>query len=63
MVATSRGKPGDVARRSGDAMADAGDRLKRFDKKHHVVEKSTRWVSKTFRHNQSSSSPRSSMVV
>jgi hypothetical protein len=54
-VATSRGKPGDFARHSGDVMADAGDRLKRFDEKHQVVEKSSRWVSKTFRLNKSSS--------
>jgi hypothetical protein len=54
-VATSRGKPGDYARHSGDAMADAGDRLKRFDEKHQVFEKSSRWVSKTFRLNKSSS--------
>jgi hypothetical protein len=54
-VATSRGKPGDFARHSGEVMADAGDRLKRFDEKHQVVEKSSQWVSKTFHLNKSSS--------
>lgn len=52
-VATAEGKAGDVARTSGDAMADAGDRLRRFDEKHRVVDKTSegiakgcRWVSK-----------------
>jgi hypothetical protein len=62
-VATSRGKPGNFARASGDAIADAGDRLKRYDEKHHVVAKSTRWISKTLHHDRESSSQRSSMVV
>jgi len=54
-VATSRGKAGEVARKGGDVVADAGVRLKRFDRKHHVVEKTTHgvkkgchWVSKQF---------------
>ena len=52
-LATSRGKAGDVARAGGDVMSDAGVRLKHFDRKHRVVEKTSkgivdgcRWVSK-----------------
>lgn len=52
-VATSKGKAGDVARAGGDVMSDAGVRLKRFDRKHHIVEKTSngivkgcQWVSK-----------------
>lgn len=45
-VATSSGKAGRVARKSGDVAADAGNRLKAFDKKHHVVEKTATGVSK-----------------
>jgi hypothetical protein len=52
-IATSRGKAGDVARSGGEVVSDAGTRLKKFDEKHHVVEKATKsvvkgcnWVSK-----------------
>ena len=52
-VATSHGKAGDVARAGGDVMSDAGVRLKHFDQKHRVVEKTSngvvkgcQWVSK-----------------
>jgi len=56
VVATSsRGKPGDVVRQCGDATADAGHRLKRYDEEHRVVERATHsikvaWkgISKTF---------------
>lgn len=51
---TSRGKPGDFARKSGDVMASAGDRIKKYDEKHRVVEKTSgsirkgcEWVSKS----------------
>lgn len=53
MCATSRGKAGNIARSSGDMMASAGDRLKKLDQKHHVVNKASwgidkgcNWVSK-----------------
>lgn len=44
VMATSRGTAGDVARASGDLMASAGDRLKKMDQKHHVVDKTSRGV-------------------
>jgi hypothetical protein len=62
-VATSRGEPGKVARRCGDSVADAGDRLKRFGQKHRVVDRSTRWVSNTFHRDHASSAHRTSTVV
>lgn len=46
-MATSRSKAGDVARQSGEAMANAGDRLRRFDNKHKVVQKTSRGLSKS----------------
>lgn len=53
LAVTSRGKTGDVARAGGDAMASVGDRLKKINDKHHVVEKTSKgivkgcnWVSK-----------------
>jgi hypothetical protein len=46
MCATSRGKAGNVARSSGDMMASAGDRLKKLDQKHHVVNKTSRGIVK-----------------
>lgn len=45
-VATSRSQAGEVARSTGDAMADAGDRLKRFDEKHQIVDKTRASVKK-----------------
>ena len=55
VAATSRGQAGQVARKSGDLMADAGVRLQRFDRKHHVVERTSKgvkkgchWVTKQF---------------
>lgn len=52
-IATTRGQAGNVARSTGDVMSDAGTRLKRFDEKHRVVEKTSKgvvkgcaWVSK-----------------
>mmetsp|Transcript_15317 Transcript_15317/g.19975 ORF Transcript_15317/g.19975 Transcript_15317/m.19975 type:complete len:178 (+) Transcript_15317:183-716(+) len=51
-VATTRGKAGQVTRSTGEAMAQAGDRLKLLDEKHHFSEnvskrlsKSAKWVS------------------
>jgi hypothetical protein len=53
LAATSKGGAGNVARASGDVMGSVGDRLKKIDKKHHVVEKTSKgvvkgcqWVSK-----------------
>ena len=43
---TAKGEGGNIARNVGDAVADAGVRLKRFNRKHHVVEKTTTQVSK-----------------
>lgn len=53
IAATTKSQAGEVARASGTAMAGVGDELKRFDQKHHVVDKTTQgivkganWVSK-----------------
>jgi hypothetical protein len=40
----ARGKAGNVARASGEVMATAGDRLKRLDQKHQVVEKTSQGI-------------------
>lgn len=39
IAATTKGTGGEVARASGDAVASVGDRLKKMDEKHHVVDK------------------------
>jgi len=39
VLATQSNKAGDVARASGDVVVAAGDRAKKIDKKHHVVDK------------------------
>jgi hypothetical protein len=44
IFATTRGTAGNVARASGDMMASAGDRLKKLDQKHHVVNKTSRGI-------------------
>ena len=53
LAVTSKGKPREVARECGDAMATTGDRIKKFDRKHCVVEKTSKgiangcnWISK-----------------
>ena len=53
VLATTKGKGGDIARATGDAAADVGARLQKMDKKHHISEKATKsivksanWVSK-----------------
>jgi hypothetical protein len=53
LCATTRGQVGNVARASGDTMATVGDRLKKVDQKHHVVDKTSKgfvkgcdWVSR-----------------
>jgi hypothetical protein len=52
VLATSPGSTGTVARSTGDVAADAGKRLNDLNKKHHIVEKTSkgivkgcRWVS------------------
>jgi hypothetical protein len=45
VAATSKGRAGDVARNSGDAMARFGDRLKELDQKHHVIEKTCQSIA------------------
>ena len=39
VAATTPSKAGQVARAAGDVTASAGDRLKEFDKKHHLTKK------------------------
>ena len=43
---TSKSDGGNIARNVGDSVADAGVRLKRFNRKHQVVAKTTKQVSK-----------------
>lgn len=52
VIATSRGKAGEVARSTGEVAANAGDRLQQLNRKHKVVEKTSngivngcRWMS------------------
>jgi hypothetical protein len=61
-LATSNDKAGQVARSGGDVAADAGKRLKKFDEKHRVVEKTSnqivkgcKWVSKKMQTDKPSS--------
>lgn len=65
-VATSKGQAGEVARKSGDVVADAGKRLKKFNQKHKVTEKTSKglikgceWVSEKLNKNNSAHSPSS----
>ena len=52
VVATTKGSAGNVARAAGDVTANAGERLRKFDKKHQVTSKASKgfvkgakWVS------------------
>ena len=52
VVATTKGSAGNVARAAGDVTASAGERLRKFDKKHQVTSKASKgfvkgakWVS------------------
>lgn len=45
VAATAKGKTGEVARSSGDAMASFGDRLRDLDQKHHVIEKTSQSIA------------------
>ena len=45
IAATTKGQAGDVARASGDAMAACGQKIKRFDQKHHIVDKTSRSIT------------------
>jgi hypothetical protein len=47
LAVTSKGKAGEVVRSTGELTASAGDRLKKVDQKHHVVEKTTKGFSKS----------------
>lgn len=53
LAVTNRGQAGKVARAGGEAVASMGDRLKKIDRKHKVVqktgkgiEKGCKWISK-----------------
>ncbi|KAL7560190.1 hypothetical protein ACA910_016617 [Epithemia clementina (nom. ined.)] len=46
-IATTRGKAGDVTRATGEVMAQAGDRLKEIDQKHHFSEKASKGIAKS----------------
>jgi hypothetical protein len=52
IAATTKGSGGNVVRATGEAVSSVGDRLKKMDEKHHVVEKTSKgfvkgcsWVS------------------
>ena len=47
LAVTGKGNTGKVARSTGEVMASAGDRLKKVDQKHHVVEKTSKGLSKS----------------
>jgi hypothetical protein len=46
VASTTKGKTGQVARAGGETMAAAGDRLKKWDQKHHIIEKTSNAVIK-----------------
>ena len=46
LAATSKSQAGNVARAGGEAVASVGDRLKKIDKKHRVVEKTGKGITK-----------------
>lgn len=45
VAATSKSKTGEVARSSGDSMANFGDRLKELDQKHHFIERTSQSIA------------------
>ena len=45
-AATSKGDVGESARKSGDAMADFGIKIKRWNREHQVVERTTSELNK-----------------
>ena len=45
-ASTNKGKAGQLARATGEVTVQAGRRLERFEKKHHVVEKTSKSVVK-----------------
>jgi uncharacterized protein YcfJ len=64
LAVTTKGQAGNVARASGDTMASAGDRLRKVDRKHHVVEKTSKgivkgcnWVSRRLKPKNASTRP------
>lgn len=63
-IATSRSKAGNVARSTGDVVSDAGTRLKKFDNKHRVTQKTSNgivkgcnWVSKKLKQPEKKTQP------
>jgi hypothetical protein len=48
LAVSSRSQTGEVARASGEAVAKVGDRIKKFDQKHHLVDKTTDGATKGF---------------
>jgi hypothetical protein len=70
LAVTTKGQAGNVARASGDVMASAGDRLRKVDRKHHVVEKTSKgvvkgcnWVSRRLKPKNASTPPSPSPPV
>ena len=45
-AATAKGNGGDIARNMGDGVADVGVRLKRFNRKHQISNKTAKGLSK-----------------
>jgi hypothetical protein len=46
LAATTKGQAGQVSRASGAAVSTVGDRMRKINKKHHVVEKTSKGVAK-----------------
>uniref|UniRef100_A0A7S0F6L6 Uncharacterized protein n=1 Tax=Craspedostauros australis TaxID=1486917 RepID=A0A7S0F6L6_9STRA len=60
LAVTSKSKTGDVARAGGDAVAATGDRLKKIDQKHHIVEKTGKGLTKGLKWVERRMTPRNS---
>mmetsp|Transcript_16886 Transcript_16886/g.31565 ORF Transcript_16886/g.31565 Transcript_16886/m.31565 type:complete len:162 (-) Transcript_16886:42-527(-) len=46
LAARNKGSAGNVARASGEAVANTGERLRKFDQKHHVTAKASKGLAK-----------------
>jgi hypothetical protein len=64
LAATTKGQAGKVSRASGEAVSSVGDRMRKINKKHHVVEKTSKgvvkgcnWVSKRVKPKDASTKP------
>jgi hypothetical protein len=64
LAATTKGQAGKVSRASGEAVSIVGDRMRKINKKHHVVEKTSEgvvqgfnWVSKRVKPKDVSTRP------